>query len=213
MFGRITLRMFLLCSANIGPITAVASGVEVDPTILKQVESMKKDKSKEAPMDPTGEHPLRKFGPRTLVCSACKMAAKQFQGKVARKIKAKMEASEKRKIFGAELPSACDSSTYPDDMIVFDREEGPTLGDMSAVMRGGGRTLSLKRSGDKVKSEFLEGCRHLLFVEFKDALLDKLLSNPKRSGRDIDFTGWLCGPQQAQVCDAGEDDEEEDEEL
>ncbi len=50
--------------------------------------------------------------------------------------------------------------------------------------------MSIKKAGEKVKTEFLEACRHLLFVEFKDALLQKLLSNPKRNGKDIDFPGW-----------------------
>mmetsp|Transcript_30167 Transcript_30167/g.48674 ORF Transcript_30167/g.48674 Transcript_30167/m.48674 type:complete len:222 (-) Transcript_30167:93-758(-) len=194
-------------------LTADAAESEMDPALMEQINSMKKDKKKNEPaMDPTGEHPLRKFGPKPLVCSACKTAAKQFQGKVARKIKGKWKEDKKRKTFESSLPDACAESAYPENMIVFERGSGLTLGDMEDTMRGGGRTLSIKRAGEKVKTEFLEACRHLLFVEFKDALLDKLMS--KRSGKDIDFAGWLCGPEQAKVCDGGEDsDEETDEDL
>merc|ERR1719277_1803581 len=107
---------------------------------------MKKDKKKEPPMDPTGEHPLNRFGPKSLVCSACKTAAKQFQGKVARKIKGKWKEEKKRKTFEDSLPDACAASAYPESMVVFDRGEGQSLGDMSDTMRGGGRTLSIQRA-------------------------------------------------------------------
>jgi len=190
-----------------------AAGSELDPALMEQVKAAK-DKKKEPAMDPTGQHPLKKIGPRSLVCSACKMASKQFQGKVARKIKGKWSEDKKRKTFTDSLPEACAASSYPESMMVFDRGEGQTLGDMADTMKSGGRTLSIKKAGDKVKTEFLEACNHLLLVEFKDALLEKLLSNPKRNGKDIDFVGWLCGPQQANVCNGGEDaDEEADEDL
>eukprot|EP00930_Biecheleria_cincta_P076002 TRINITY_DN63201_c0_g1_i1.p1 TRINITY_DN63201_c0_g1~~TRINITY_DN63201_c0_g1_i1.p1 ORF type:complete len:227 (-),score=48.77 TRINITY_DN63201_c0_g1_i1:187-867(-) len=193
---------------------AAAADSGVDPEIMELAKGMKKDKKKEPPMDPTGEHPLKKIGPKSVVCSACKMAAKQFQGKVARKIKGKWKESKKKETFEASLPDSCAASAYPDSMIIYERGDGQQLGDMADTMRGGGRTLSIKKAGDHVKTEFLEGCKHLLLVEFKDALLNKLLSNPKKNGRDIDFPGWLCGPKQAQVCDGDEDSEEDaDEEL
>eukprot|EP00747_Dinoflagellata_sp_TGD_P063012 gnl/TRDRNA2_/TRDRNA2_153274_c0_seq2.p1 gnl/TRDRNA2_/TRDRNA2_153274_c0~~gnl/TRDRNA2_/TRDRNA2_153274_c0_seq2.p1 ORF type:complete len:232 (-),score=46.88 gnl/TRDRNA2_/TRDRNA2_153274_c0_seq2:96-791(-) len=211
MRGVMPLALILFCSTS---HSAVATDGDMDPDLMERVAKMKeKKKNKEPPMDPTGEHPLRKFGPKSLVCSACKMITKQFQGKVARKIKAKMKEDQKRKTFEAELPKACAASSYPEQMIVFDREQGQTLGDMADTMRSGGRTLSIKRAGDDLKKEFLQACEHVLFVEFKDALLEKLVSNPKQHGKDIDFTGWLCGPHQAQVCDGDSDEDDADEEL
>mmetsp|Transcript_59019 Transcript_59019/g.111193 ORF Transcript_59019/g.111193 Transcript_59019/m.111193 type:complete len:239 (+) Transcript_59019:76-792(+) len=169
-----------------------------------------KDKGPEPPMDPTGKHPLKRLGTRPLVCSACKTAVKRFETKVARKIKGKWKEEQKRKTFEASLPDACNESSYPEKMYVFDRKDGngQFFGDSSA-MQGGGK-LAVKRTGLTVKVSLLIACRHLLFVEFKDALLEKLLST-KANGKDIDFSGWLCGPQQAQVCDKSEDSEEAEE--
>mmetsp|Transcript_85293 Transcript_85293/g.151095 ORF Transcript_85293/g.151095 Transcript_85293/m.151095 type:complete len:232 (-) Transcript_85293:57-752(-) len=214
------LSLVLWLSIGLGSIKIVnAQEGDLDPSLMEELNKIKSAKGKkgkkvkEAPMDATGTHPLKKFGPPSLVCSACKMATKQFQGKVARKIKKKMKEEEKRKIFEDSLPDACESSAYPESLMVFDRGQGKLLGEIGDSMSsGGGSTLSVDRAGDELRKEFLEACRHLLFVEFKDALLQKLLKNPKLNGKDIDFPGWLCGPTQAQVCEGG-GDEDEDEEL
>lgn len=200
----------------------------MDPEIKKQIERAQalaqQQKQQAQPtsarnkvwpnaMDPTGEHPLKRFGTRPLVCSACKAAATQFQNRVARKIKGKMKEEEKRTTFEAKLPEACAEAAYPEKMYVFDRKDGKGqfLGDETSL-RGKGQ-MALKRTGAQVKAEFLDGCRHLLEVEFKDVLMAKLVSNPKKSGKDFDFVGWLCGPQTAQYCDADEESEGDDGEL
>merc|ERR1719421_50051 len=135
-------------------------------------------------MDPTGEHPLRKLGPKTLVCSACKMVTARFKAKVARKIKGKWAEAKKRSTFAKLLPEACAEAGYPEQMAIIERnDEGQIIIDFNdAMSQGGGGALSIKKMGADVKKGVIEACKHLFEVEFKEALTAKLLSKPKRDG-------------------------------
>lgn len=184
-----------------------AGATELDPR-TEELMKMVKDKSNdEGPMDPTGEHPLKKLGPRSLVCSACKMAAARFQSKVARKLKGKWKEAKKRMHFDEHLPKVCQESAYPDQLAVIERnKDGQILVDFNDAMnQGGGGALSIKKMGADLKGNVIAACKHIMEDEFKDALLARFLSRSRPDGKDIDFTGWLCGKAQLGVCDIDEE--------
>eukprot|EP00931_Biecheleriopsis_adriatica_P091724 TRINITY_DN65604_c0_g1_i1.p1 TRINITY_DN65604_c0_g1~~TRINITY_DN65604_c0_g1_i1.p1 ORF type:complete len:228 (-),score=41.51 TRINITY_DN65604_c0_g1_i1:146-829(-) len=164
---------------------------------------------KSAPMDPSGEHPLKKLGPKSLACSGCKLFADKFQFKIARKIKGHMLASEKEAKFKKYLTQVCKASAFPKDMAILkDDQEGHIFIDYEDKDRRGGGILSLTAVGPEVTLDVVKACRHLIESEFRDALLRRFVSSSE-DGRDIDVLRLLCGAKGAAVCDLEEDEEDQ----
>eukprot|EP00747_Dinoflagellata_sp_TGD_P187690 gnl/TRDRNA2_/TRDRNA2_45587_c0_seq1.p1 gnl/TRDRNA2_/TRDRNA2_45587_c0~~gnl/TRDRNA2_/TRDRNA2_45587_c0_seq1.p1 ORF type:complete len:191 (-),score=47.16 gnl/TRDRNA2_/TRDRNA2_45587_c0_seq1:162-662(-) len=157
-------------------------------------------------MDSTGEHPLKKLGPKSAVCSVCKMIGIRLQGKVVRKIKGKMKEAKKRELVAEHLPKVCAESAYPDQMAVIERNgEGQVYVDFADAMEQG--DVSIKVAGQVVTRDVIAACKHTVEVELKGALVEKLVSKPKH-GADVEITDWLCGRSQLDVCDMDEDPED-----
>ncbi|CAE7409454.1 BOB1 [Symbiodinium natans] len=176
--------------------------------------------------------PLRRRG-QDLACSACRMAAKRFQSKVASKIKGKMPEAEKRTAFQRGLSMACEEGQFPQQLAVVEKEGKQFYVDFQEALGSAHGRVNVKAMSPEIKADVLSGCRHLLQKEWKESLLQKVLSTPRggrasdvdfgvlstpRGGRasDVDFGVLICGPKMASVCEdeeGGGDHDEEDDEL
>merc|ERR1712083_701871 len=104
-----------------------------------------------------------------------------------------------------------DGDSFPKAMAAVDLDDGHgTVYVDIADMNRGAKVLKMRQMGDEVKPPVLAACRHLVEVEFKNALLEVFA---KRDGRDVDFTDVLCGKRMADVCDVDAEEEDEEEEL
>merc|ERR1719506_641594 len=153
------------------------------------------------PMDKTGKHPLRKLGPQSLACSGCRMIADRFRFNLARKMRGKWKAEKKRDIFVSNLDDVCASAGFPEHMAILMHDvKGHVYIDYEDWPARGGGILSLSAVGPEVTADVVLACRHLVEIEFKEALLEAFLSSDE-DGRDIDFLSLLCGNRGADVCD------------
>nr|ABV22318.1 unknown [Karlodinium veneficum] len=159
--------------------------------------------------------PLRKHG-RALACSACQYAAKNFQSKVASKIKGKMKDPEKRKLFSNGLTAACSEDVLPEQFAVVEKNGTEMYVDFREAMGSRHGKVSVKHMTPDNRKQVAEGCRHLLQNELKDGLWERIAALPKDArASDIDFKKLICGRKMADVCDdvGSDDDDEEREEL
>mmetsp|Transcript_43035 Transcript_43035/g.88569 ORF Transcript_43035/g.88569 Transcript_43035/m.88569 type:complete len:217 (+) Transcript_43035:52-702(+) len=159
--------------------------------------------------------PLRRRG-QDLACSACQLAAKRFQSKVASRIKGKMPDAEKRTVFQRGLSTACEEAQFPQQLAVVEKEGKQFYVDFQEALGSAHGRVNVKAMSPEIKADVINGCRHLLQKEWKDSLLQKVLSTPK-GGRasDVDFGKLICGPKMSAVCEEMEEesdgDREEDE--
>ncbi|CAE7844438.1 BOB1 [Symbiodinium microadriaticum] len=158
--------------------------------------------------------PLRRRG-QDLACSACQLAAKRFQSKVASRIKGKMPDAEKKTVFQRGLTTACEEAQFPQQLAVVEKEGKQFYVDFQEALGSAHGRVNVKAMSPEIKADVINGCRHLLQKEWKDSLLQKVLSTPK-GGRasDVDFGKLICGPKMSAVCDEEEEsdgDREEDE--
>jgi len=201
----------LLLGGSFSSLGILGQAVDVDEI----VDIVKKSKPKipDVLLDPETRHPLRRLGSKSLVCSGCKLFMKRFQTKVARKIKGKWKEGKKRKMFEELLATVCSKTGFPKQMAVIDRnDDGQVYVDFNEAMTQIGGTLSIKKMGADVVDDLLVACEHVLQHEYKEALFERLIAKADVDGRDIDFTKFLCGRQQADVCDIDEDPSEDGEE-
>ncbi|CAE7708740.1 BOB1 [Symbiodinium sp. CCMP2456] len=156
---------------------------------------------------------LRRRG-QDLACSACQLAAKRFQSKVASRIKGKMPDAEKKTVFQRGLSTACEEAQFPQQLAVVEKEGKQFYVDFQEALGSAHGRVNVKAMSPEIKADVINGCRHLLQKEWKDSLLQKVLSTPK-GGRasDVDFGKLICGPKMSAVCDEEESDgdREEDE--
>lgn len=150
--------------------------------------------------------PLRRRGP-DLACSACKLAAKRFQSKVASKIKGKMSEDERRKVFHRGIKSACSQELFPHQMAVVEKESKEFYVDFQEALGSQHGRVSVKGMSPEIKADAMAGCEHVL-KKYDKHLLKQVLSIPKSGrGSDLDFGILLCGRNMAHVCDDESDDD------
>eukprot|EP00425_Heterocapsa_triquetra_P034571 CAMPEP_0195121808 /NCGR_PEP_ID=MMETSP0448-20130528/125070_1 /TAXON_ID=66468 /ORGANISM="Heterocapsa triquestra, Strain CCMP 448" /LENGTH=206 /DNA_ID=CAMNT_0040159285 /DNA_START=42 /DNA_END=662 /DNA_ORIENTATION=+ len=193
-----------LCSGKdgaLGPGSEDMSKDQADATLEEYRRTFHKD----------GGDPLRKHN-KDLACSACRMAANRFQNKVARKVKGKMSESQKRSTFKSNLDQVCVPSAFPKQAAIVEKNGKEKYVDFQDAMANREGKVNVRRMSPEIRDDLVNACKHVLLVEFKDALLQQVLQTPKgQRASDTDFKRWLCGPKQAAVCEADDDDEVEDE--
>merc|ERR1711957_981890 len=112
--------------------------------------------------------------------------------------------------FEENLAKVCVNASFPEQMSIIERDEkGQVYVDFEDAMGQGGKTLSIKEMGESVKQDVVTACKFVLEEEFKSDLLDKFLVKSRPDGKDIDFTGFICG-NKLKACDIEEEESEED---
>merc|ERR1712059_56825 len=106
---------------------------------------------------------------------------------------------------------ACASAAFPRQVAVIDKNGTESYVDFKDVTGNREGRVKLKRMSPELKDELIAACEHVLFEEFRKALVLKVLGTPK-GGRasDVNFRSWLCGPSQADVCNATDEELEEE---
>ncbi|CAE7462212.1 BOB1, partial [Symbiodinium necroappetens] len=126
-----------------------------------------------------------------------------------------MPDAEKKTVFQRGLTTACEEAQFPQQLAVVEKEGKQFYVDFQEALGSAHGRVNVKAMSPEIKADVINGCRHLLQKEWKDSLLQKVLSTPK-GGRasDVDFGKLICGPKMSAVCDEEEEsdgDREEDE--
>jgi len=160
--------------------------------------------------------PLHRFK-GALGCSACEMIMTRFKSHVAWKIKGKMDEAARRRVFDKQIAGACDEELYPDELVVGNfkgKAATSKFRDLRQIENGAygnSKRIKVDHIGEYVLEQLLYTCKYMLHKEYRETLLQKILSIPKKSKASrIDWTEWLCGPEVAKVCDDSMEDLEED---
>ncbi|CAJ1398221.1 unnamed protein product [Effrenium voratum] len=206
--GQASLPDVLQCA---GAYSLLAMGVTLKDLVLRGSEALSRQEAEallkqyKQGFDEDGD-PLRRRGP-ALACSACQLAAKRFQSKVASKVKGKMTEAQRRSAFRLGVEAACAEELFPQQMAVVEKEGKEFYVDFQEAMGSQHGRVSVKAMSPEIKADAVAACRYTL-QEYRERLLREVLAIP-RSGRgsDLDFVGLICG-QMAKVCDRSDERDE-----